>query len=117
MQFDRGQAVITWESLDLSSLCVTEKNKDSCKRENVFLIPMLPSKNSGSQEVCPLQNRDHRREEVNQGPYIAQGQGGRCIEIQEAEQLGTCSAGAWEGRGVTSWWPGACCGQRCSVEI
>lgn len=41
-------------------------------------------------------------------------------EIQEEEQLGTCSAGGGqrervEGRQASR--PGACCAQRCPVEI
>lgn len=78
------------------------KNKDSCKREHLFLIPLLPSKNSGSQGVCPLLNRDCRLEDVNQGPCIAQDQGGECIEIQEAEQWGPAVQRGQHGR-VEGW--------------
>lgn len=68
------------------SLNVMEQNKDICKRETSFLIPLLPSKENGSQGARPLLNRDHRCKEVNWGPYTAQGPRGECLAIQEAEQ-------------------------------
>lgn len=74
------------------------KNKDSCKRENLFLIPLLPSKNSGSQGVCPLLNRDCRLEDVNQGSYIAQDQegGAQRSRRQNIEDL-QCGGGSMGG--------------------
>lgn len=57
------------------SLCVMKKKiKMFVKRKRLVLIPMLLSKENGSQGACPLLNRDCRSEEVNLRPYVAQGQ-------------------------------------------